>query len=668
MIAIATGTRADWGLLRPLAVELRKRGEEVGVIATNMHCDPRFGDSRREIVGDGFEPVADIRCWEGRTETVAGNTLGFGKVLRRLAPRCLVILGDRMEMLGAASAALMEGVPIVHIAGGTISEGAIDDSIRHAISKMASLHLTETEESAGRLLQMGEEPGRVVVCGAPGVWNALNRDLMGREELRSGLKADFDPSFELGEEYLVVTHHPATRSATAFADELRELLAALGSWLEQKEGRQLIMTWPNNDENPAEAIALLNSFAERYPGRVLVVPSLGARRYLSAVAGSAGVVGNSSSGIVETPSTGVPTLNIGSRQRGRQRGPGVIDAEPDRKSIGAGLERIMSAEMRRIAAGKENPYFREGTPRIMADAILATPMERYEGKQFHRLESPVPVTPSPLPPETGRLRNPEENAGKPRESAGDSEESVRTLYVIPARGGSKGIPGKNIKEFMGEPLIVRAIRQARDCGASDEDICLTTDSEEIRGVAQKAGLPVPFLRPAELAADGSGTYEVLLHALDYYRSRGREYDRLILLQPTSPLRMTADIKGAASLWRPDLDMVVSVCQAQTNPYYNAFETDSEGWLTISKGPGNYIRRQDAPSVYEYNGAVYVISVPSLLASPLSAFRRRLPYEMPRERSVDLDTPLDWEIAEALAAELADRDERDFSGSSSSSSK
>ena len=301
MIAIATGTRADWGLLRPLAVELRKRGEEVGVIATNMHCDPRFGDSRREIVGDGFEPVADIGCWEGRTETVAGNTLGFGKVLRRLAPRCLVILGDRMEMLGAASAALMEGVPIVHIAGGTISEGAIDDSIRHAISKMASLHLTETEESAGRLLQMGEEPGRVVVCGAPGVWNALNRDLMGREELRSGLKADFDPSFELGEEYLVVTHHPATRSATAFADELRELLAALGSWLEQKEERQLIMTWPNNDENPAEAIALLNSFAERYPGRVLVVPSLGARRYLSAVAGSAGVVGNSSSGIVETP-------------------------------------------------------------------------------------------------------------------------------------------------------------------------------------------------------------------------------------------------------------------------------------------------------------------------------------------------------------------------------
>lgn len=225
---------------------------------------------------------------------------------------------------------------------------------------------------------------------------------------------------------------------------------------------------------------------------------------------------------------------------------------------------------------------------------------------------------------------------------------MRSLYLIPARGGSKGIPGKNIKPFLGKPLICHAIDQAREAGADDCDICVSTDSDDIRRVVEEYGLKVPFLRPAELATDTAGTYGVILHALEWYRERGREYDVVVLLQTTSPLRCAADIREAVALWRPGIDMVVSVCEASANPYYNIFEADADGNLHISKGDGLFTRRQDAPKVWEYNGAVYVMAVPSLLRMPYSQFPVRKPYIMPADRSVDLDTPADWLRAEQQA--------------------
>lgn len=204
--------------------------------------------------------------------------------------------------------------------------------------------------------------------------------------------------------------------------------------------------------------------------------------------------------------------------------------------------------------------------------------------------------------------------------------------------------------FCGQPLVCRAIEQARLAGAPDEDICLSTDSAEIREAAEKFGLAVPFLRPSELATDTAGSYGVILHALDWHeKEKGVKYDRVVLLQPTSPLRTPEDIRRAIALWTPECDMVVSVREARTNPYYNAFEPDDEGYLHISKGDGGYTRRQDAPKVWEYNGAVYVMSVPSLRQGPMSSFRRIIPSPMPEERSADLDTPLDWMIAESLAS-------------------
>ncbi len=221
-----------------------------------------------------------------------------------------------------------------------------------------------------------------------------------------------------------------------------------------------------------------------------------------------------------------------------------------------------------------------------------------------------------------------------------------TLYLIPARGGSKGIPGKNIKPLGGKPLLEYSIDVARQL-TDDENICLSTDSEEIKAAAEAMGLKVPFLRPDYLATDGCGTHDVILHALDFHKAAGRNYERVVLLQPTSPFREAGDVKGALELWSPGVELVVSVCEAATNPYLNCYELDEEGFLHISKGEGTLPCRQAAPKAYEFNGAVYVIDVAALRKRTMGQMKKRVPFFMPRERSIDLDTPLDWLVAETL---------------------
>ncbi len=222
----------------------------------------------------------------------------------------------------------------------------------------------------------------------------------------------------------------------------------------------------------------------------------------------------------------------------------------------------------------------------------------------------------------------------------------KPLFIIPARGGSKGIPRKNIKELCGRPLIHYSIELAR-AFAPDSHIIVSTDDDEIRDVASRTGLPVPYMRPAELGGDRVGSREVILDAMDWADRQGIGYDCVVLLQPTSPMRVPADVSGALALYRPDVDMVVSVTEASCNPYYDCFETQPDGTLHVSKGDGAYTRRQDAPKAWQYNGAVYVINPASIRHMTLGEFPCRIPYEMPRSRSVDLDTPLDWTIVESL---------------------
>jgi len=223
---------------------------------------------------------------------------------------------------------------------------------------------------------------------------------------------------------------------------------------------------------------------------------------------------------------------------------------------------------------------------------------------------------------------------------------MKPLVAIPARGGSKRLPGKNIKPLNGKPLIHYTIEAAREV-FDDSIICVSTDDEEIRRVSEQTGIKVPFLRPKELATDTADSRSVLLHAYEYYKDEiGYGADTIILLQPTSPLRNATHIKEALELYHDGLDMVVSVKETDSNPYFVLYEEDEEGFLEKSK-KGDFTRKQDAPKVWELNGAIYVINVTALKKGPPNAFEKVVRYEMKPEDSVDVDTELDWEILEVI---------------------
>lgn len=215
-----------------------------------------------------------------------------------------------------------------------------------------------------------------------------------------------------------------------------------------------------------------------------------------------------------------------------------------------------------------------------------------------------------------------------------------TLFIIPARGGSKGLPRKNILPIKGKPMIYYTIDAARGV-ATDDNICVSTDDMEIKQIVNKYGLEVPFIRPVELASDTAGTREVLLHAIDFYQTQYRKnYQRICLLQPTSPLRTAQHIREANELWTDDLEMVVSVKESKANPYLNLFEEQNNGFLKKSK-EGSFTRRQDAPSIWEFNGAIYFISINAIKKSAISELVRTKKYVMSEVSSIDIDTETDY---------------------------
>lgn len=379
-LCFITTTRADWGLLRPLAAESGSRGHEILVAASNMHLKAEFGATAAEIRADGFDIAAEVPLNDDPTP--AGRALaagecaeGMARALARLQPDAVVALGDRYEMLGAVMAAAVAGIPVIHIAGGEISEGAQDDCFRHAITKLSNLHLTATEEYRRRVIQLGEQPETVINTGSIGVYNLLRIEPMPVAELEASVGMTLR-----GRSTAIVTYHPATLDGTAdHAARTREMLDALDRFPEL----QLLITYPNNDAGGAEAIPLLEAYAAANPGHVRCIPSLGARRYLSMLKVADLVVGNSSSGIVEVPSAGIPTVDIGIRQRGRLAADSVIHCDADTESIAAALVRALSPEFRAIAAKAGNPYYKPDTLALMADAVerfLAAPTRI---KKFH---------------------------------------------------------------------------------------------------------------------------------------------------------------------------------------------------------------------------------------------------------------------------------------------
>ncbi|KQT31162.1 UDP-N-acetyl glucosamine 2-epimerase [Sphingomonas sp. Leaf412] len=352
-IAVFTGTRAEYGLLYWLMKDIAAHPAlELELIVSGMHLSPEFGSTWREIVADGFtidervEILLSSDTPVGIAKSTGLATMGCAEALDRLRPDAIVILGDRFEALAAAQAALILRIPVVHLHGGEATEGAIDDSIRHAITKMASLHFTATEPYRRRVIQMGEADDTVFDVGALGIDHLHRSAAMPMAEVCESL------NFHLRPPYFLATYHPVTAGEEDAVATTDAMLDALDGYPEH----QVVLTYPNADTGGRAIIPLLIDYVRRHPDRAVAVPSLGFRRYLTVLRNAAAVVGNSSSGIIEAPSFGVPTIDIGGRQRGRIAAASVIHCDVDRDSISEALGRALSPEFAEAARRVDNPY------------------------------------------------------------------------------------------------------------------------------------------------------------------------------------------------------------------------------------------------------------------------------------------------------------------------
>ncbi len=353
-ICVVTTSRSDFGLLHGLLKCIRaNRALRLQVIASGTHLSPEFGLTAREIEAAGvkIDRRIDLRL-TGASGLANAKSIGrglpfFADALTELQPALVVLLGDRFELFAPAIAALMLRIPIAHIHGGERSEGVIDESVRHAITKMASLHFSATESYRQRIIQMGESPERVFNFGAPGLDQIYGTPLMTRAELEREI------GLSLQEPVALVTYHPATQDPGSGETQVRNLTAAI-----KASELNAVFTMANADAEGARINARLRALCEEEPEEYKWIPHLGHRRYLSCLAQVAVMVGNSSSGLTEAPSFRLPVVNIGDRQRGRIRAKNVIDVPCSREAILQGLKRAISPRFRASLRGMRNPYDR----------------------------------------------------------------------------------------------------------------------------------------------------------------------------------------------------------------------------------------------------------------------------------------------------------------------
>ena len=352
-ICIVTGGRAEYGLLYWLMKEIQADPDlQLQVIATGMHLSPEFGLTYQAIEADGFAIDARVEMLlssdtaVGIAKSMGLGVIGFADALDRLRPDIMVVLGDRFEILAASQAALVANIPIAHISGGEITEGAIDDTIRHAISKLSNFHFVAAESYRKRVIQMGESPERVVNCGDPGLDNFERMKLMSKKELEDSL------GFSLSEPTFLVTYHPATLGEIAPEKGMEELIKALDRFPQAK----VILTKPNADTGGRVLSRMVDAYAAANPGRVFATTSLGQLRYLSAMRHCDAIVGNSSSGIVEAPAIKKPTVNIGNRQKGRLMAESIINCREDADEIAQAIALALSGEFKGKLAGTESRY------------------------------------------------------------------------------------------------------------------------------------------------------------------------------------------------------------------------------------------------------------------------------------------------------------------------
>ena len=371
-IAIMTGTRADYGLLRPLIAAVDASPEaELQLIVTGTHLSAQHGKTIDEIVRDGFTPAAEVDIWgEELTQALTGEPgsqaltaavetgeaiAKFSLMLDHLEPDVVVVLGDRLEAFAMATAATVLLIPVAHIHGGELTMGAMDDSLRHSITKLSYLHFATTDEHRARVIQLGEAPDRVFNFGAPVLDSIASLDFLGREALEDKFGIKF------GAHNILMTFHPAAFDVASAQVMIDELLAAM-----EATDAHLIITGTNNDIGSAEVRKAIDAFVKANGDRVSYVESFGQLGYLSVIQQVDVVTGNSSSTVLEAPIFKVPTVLVGNRQEGRPMGASTINVGADRNQILAALQRALTPEFKALAAATESPF---GTPGFAARAL-----------------------------------------------------------------------------------------------------------------------------------------------------------------------------------------------------------------------------------------------------------------------------------------------------------
>ncbi|MDC1036195.1 UDP-N-acetylglucosamine 2-epimerase [Alphaproteobacteria bacterium] len=380
-ICAVTGTRAEYGLLRWVMEGIRQSPElELQLIATGMHLSPEFGMTVEEIEADGFmidrnvEMLLSSDTAMGVTKSMGLGMIGFADALAELKPDLMLVLGDRYEIFAAAASAMIARIPIAHLHGGETTEGAFDEAIRHSITKMSHLHFVAAEEYRRRVIQLGEQPEHVFNVGGLGIDNILCLKLLTRDELEEAL------GFKLEKRNLLITFHPVTLEQNTNAQQMDALLAAL---LELKD-TGLIFTMPNADTEGRVIFRQIEAFCAQH-SQARAYSSLGQLRYLSCIQHVDGVVGNSSSGLLEVPSFKKSTINIGDRQGGRLKAASVIDCEPDLDSIRKALKQLYSSEFQAQLSAVENPYGNGGASEAIVRRLESQSLDNMLKKRFNDL-------------------------------------------------------------------------------------------------------------------------------------------------------------------------------------------------------------------------------------------------------------------------------------------
>jgi GDP/UDP-N,N'-diacetylbacillosamine 2-epimerase (hydrolysing) len=364
-ICVITGARAEYGLLRWVMEGIREEPDlELQLVVTGMHLSPEFGLTYREIEKDGFhidhkvEMLLSSDTPTGLTKSMGLGIIGFADALDDLRPDMIVVLGDRFEIFAAVSAALIARIPVAHLHGGEVTEGAFDEALRHSITKMSHLHFVAAEEYRQRVIRLGEQPKRVFLVGGLGIDGIKRLKLLDRTELEDSL------GFKFGDKNLLITFHPVTLETSTAASQMSELLTALA----QLQDTQLIFTMPNADTDGRILIDLIGDFVALH-SNAHAYTSLGQLKYLSCVAQVDGVVGNSSSGLAEVPSFKKGTINVGDRQRGRLQASSVINCEPTQRSIAAAMRKLYSPGFQSGLSQTRNPYGEGGASEKVIEGI-----------------------------------------------------------------------------------------------------------------------------------------------------------------------------------------------------------------------------------------------------------------------------------------------------------